>query len=567
MVVRNVSGGEKHEVVYLVQAGNIDRLVICNGRVHCISRERVSTFTFDALQTLLRLILEHASQWRVAGPSDSIEVLTLECLIRKKYFEIAVNSVHDRQVCHNTEIVFGNSEVNFTEGSEVIDVRFSQKYGDKAGGQGLGVKACRSGLGMQLNTTTVGLLSMHPLHEFLTKKKLVDYICCDVSRFYGGYSIQCVKTVTICGFHRRTPKVIVGLGKGVTNQERMITAVAENIERFVFYNARPDIRNTCMSELGMKYVTHESLGTFADHVYDKDNGFFRRWQRADKCDWVVGKDLRTGENVCLPFESGFDKHLYYRPSTSGWALHLDKRAELNALLEIIERDALLISWFSGDFGVRLDVVGSDLMRLFSVKGMDLHVYEVSKDIRVPVVWIMARVIGGGSGLPVGALFFSSSCHLNIMLAIQSALNGLVQKYEQLSGANYIKRTVSPAQPYEHRDYYIDPGNSPLERINRGVRSEKKIVFTEIDHEENTDVALENAISRIEEGGFKSYAVDHSRLLGEGHDIRVIRAAIPGTFPLGFGTCESLRYGHLKSRFVRLGYNSIQLSVLGPHPFA
>ncbi|APF40851.1 YcaO-like family protein [Neomicrococcus aestuarii] len=165
---------------------------------------------------------------------------------------------------------------------------------------------------------------------------------------------------------------IYGGGKGLTIADSVLSSLGEAIERMLgsFSCITQDNLSaqwfgsaTELEAMGRKYVGPEQYPMFAEQQLEIDGFLCEAWNAESKMHWIPGTNLLTGEEYWVPAQL---VHLFYFrehgearigvSSSGGLATHLnDERALSHGILEIIERDAANLSWFTKVLPQRVEI--------------------------------------------------------------------------------------------------------------------------------------------------------------------------------------------------------------------
>lgn len=359
----------------------------------------------------------------------------------------------------------------------------------------------------------------------------------------------------VCNLNSNDPKTVCGFGKGNSNDLRKKTCIAELIERYMFNVVKPHKKKYRSVELDSNYVVElndiQSLsGTQKQELV---------------IDWVKGKDIFNDKELYLPFESGYSSPYDYRSSTNGWAVHIDERADINALLEIIERDAVVLSWLSKNFGFKVDSYENDILSALKTLGFHIELYIITKDIGVPVIFGHARCLKTSKfhNIAKGASFFSAVAALTLKEALNSVSLGLLQKFEMIATTQYYheKQVVTPI---DHRNYYLNPRNWSV--IEQGIQSHKQMpIFSEYTHEnpKQNDIRYFLA-NKLVTSGYQPFIVDYSDQVPFSYPLRVVKANILGTLPVRYGSDQLEKNKKYKLRIEKYLLNNTKPNYKTPH---
>lgn len=353
-----------------------------------------------------------------------------------------------------------------------------------------------------------------------------------------------------------------GVGKGRHALARKVTALGEAVERQHFEHSRAH-RLCPLAELQGKVVNLERLGIApgqsAHHCPDGQGDTIA-------IAWSLATDVATGEACWVPHESRGFIQSGYRPTTSGWAAHEMGRAELAALLELIERDAALLSWYSGDFGEEILGAADYVMDALRSHGFLVRLFLLSKDIRVPVVWAWARCTVRTMPVPYGASVMSAAAALMPEDAIRSAIDGIVQKLENVGPEPCVAFYGVPSNPREHVLHYLNEAAG--QRLDVLLGSPPTLNASRLGRRFDLD-GLASVAKHLASFGYSPLVVDETQDYAKRVRVSVCRAVVPGLLPLSFGVSAAGRLAGLAVRLRAAGLSPLRQEVtsLPPHPFA
>lgn len=146
--------------------------------------------------------------------------------------------------------------------------------------------------------------------------------------------------------------------------------------------------------------------------------------------WVWARELHRGAPILIPEHVAY----YTVPSRPGRARYIYEcsngcavggcleEAVLYGCLEVMERDAFLLSWYSQTPGTRLATAGLDdttagLLECLAGEGYEARLYDITTDNGMPVVWALALDLGN----PDGASLSAAAAHPDPAAAVRGAL--------------------------------------------------------------------------------------------------------------------------------------------------
>ncbi|MFE2853892.1 YcaO-like family protein [Streptomyces lavendulae] len=215
----------------------------------------------------------------------------------------------------------------------------------------------------------------------------------------------------VAAVHARDGKAseAAGYGRGRTIEAASRLALLERLERSgseaVVRAARP-LRSAYRTLPG-RALDPRRLGVLAPEQYAHPSCRVDPFSPDDVLRWIPARVWGTTEDSWVPLEAGsYHVHPEPRPgrtwgrvlyeSSNGCALgaSLDEAA-LHALLEVVERDAFLLTWWGGrpvpriDWSSVDDPTSLELRAAMRAVGYDVHLLVLTRDVPVPAVWALA----------------------------------------------------------------------------------------------------------------------------------------------------------------------------------
>jgi ribosomal protein S12 methylthiotransferase accessory factor len=364
----------------------------------------------------------------------------------------------------------------------------------------------------------------------------------------------------------------VGAGKGGTLVEAMISAVGEAVERYSAGRFRTsDLTRASVAEMTGEFIAPARLCLYSDAQYDQPDFPYPRLDPQAPIDWTIGRWLDTGQPVAVPalpvyYNYPAPPETYFCEVTSNGlaagASHDD--AALRAALELIERDAYMISWMARRPGRRVllerprDPAVREILRELGERGVRVELYLL--DVGVPVPVVMSVGYGDGARWPGATV--SLSAHLSPRTAIRKAI------LEQAHVGPYLHRLMTegtamvPERPEDveslddHAYYYFPPSRAAsFEFLGAGgsLRADEL--------EEPADTSLAELVRRLEAAKMRIAVVDVTSPDLASTPFRVARAIGPDFQQIHFGHALA-RLGN--PRLMAMAANGINPD---PHPMA
>ncbi|MEN9867761.1 MAG: hypothetical protein RL748_3351, partial [Pseudomonadota bacterium] len=261
----------------------------------------------------------------------------------------------------------------------------------------------------------------------------------------------------------------VGSGKGLDEVSAHISAIGEAIERYSAARFRmSDFTYASVSELRGDFVDPDKLVLYSKKQYATPQFPFSPWRNQQKIHWARGHWLGLQKPVWVPalvsyfnFSAPYQEQFSQVSSNGLAAGQNNDDAALRATFELIERDAMMLTWYAQlpCQRLRLDSQYHGKMRLMidslTAQGVELELYLLDVGIHVPTV----VCLGLGDGIHTPAVSVALATHGDIQVAMRKALleQGHVMPYLcHLMRSNHkIPQQVHEVQTLEdHAAYYF-----------------------------------------------------------------------------------------------------------------
>ncbi|VEG27706.1 bacteriocin biosynthesis docking scaffold, SagD family [Actinomyces howellii] len=234
---------------------------------------------------------------------------------------------------------------------------------------------------------------------------------------------------------RRHNWVEPGFGRSDSYEVSEATAILEAIERYG--GVQPGGKRTVvvgsLEELASVAIDPRHFGVHPDETYESEENYFHKFDPSARYRWVWGYSLTQDRAVLVPESIAYyyishDEYpgpFVYEVS-NGCAVGTSLEESIfHALLEVIERDAFLMTWYRHlelpRIRIDKDSSGELWTRIRQVElesGYRIEMYDQTMDNRVPSVLVRAVGEGGGS---MPAQVFGAAAHPVQAHAAMSAL--------------------------------------------------------------------------------------------------------------------------------------------------
>jgi ribosomal protein S12 methylthiotransferase accessory factor len=310
-----------------------------------------------------------------------------------------------------------------------------------------------------------------------------------------------------------------GYGKGLSQQEAILSAVGEALE--LQASSSYDLQKLLRARIDEleEALDPQKLCLYADPYYDLPEFPYCRFERFQPINWIAGYWLHTGKPVWMPALPVLNKlqvpahERFCQVTSNGLATGVDLNdAAARATLELIERDAFMLSWYCRLPGQEIDVEGAlepgaeAVLEMIRSHGAKIKFYLLNAGIAVPTVLCIAR--GDGKTWPGATL--GLGCHTDLRTAVRKAIMELGQTgpefcHAMISGEEPVPRSPREVQTFrQHALYYL-----PAER-NRAFdflgQSGKQPIRLR-DFEEPSDIPMDILINALESAGVRVAIAD------------------------------------------------------------
>jgi|GEM_PF-844909 len=261
----------------------------------------------------------------------------------------------------------------------------------------------------------------------------------------------------------------IGSGKGLDEVSAHISAIGEAIERYSAARFRvEDLTYARIGELGGDALDPEKLVLYSKKQYATPHFPFSPWRAHQKIHWTRGHWLGSPKQVWVPalvsyfnFTAPYHEQFSQVSSNGLAAGQNDEDAAIRATYELIERDAMMLTWYAQLPCQRLAIDSEyhGKMRLLiddlAARGVQLELYLLDVGVHVPTV----VCLGLGDGMTAPAVSVALATHGDIRVAMRKALleQGHVMPYlcHLMRTGHRVPQQVHEVQTLEdHAAYYF-----------------------------------------------------------------------------------------------------------------
>ena len=440
---------------------------------------------------------------------------------------------------------------------------------------------------LKVNPDSFRSRSIDDLSVFLTK----DYLDQQIG-FLNNKMIDLVPPFADVSVN--LPMVIGDEGAaGRTNSYAIseLTAILEALERYCGIEPRGKrtvIRDS-YNNLKEQALNPLLLGVHAKENYELPHFPFRPFDPDRPMNWVWGYSFLHNRSILVPelmayYSLGCGEGFVYETS-NGCALGGSlEEAILYGILEVVERDSFLLTWYAQLSLPRIDPYSSNdnelklmIDRARAVGGYDIYLYNATMENGIPSVFALAKnrkqsglnIICAGGAHPDPIRATKSAIHelAGMMLTLDEKFEEGEEEYKKmLNDSSLVKKMEDHGMLFglpetEERLQFLLNENRPLKSFHEEFGSTEKHAdltedLTEIlqaFHRLNLDVIVVNQTTpEIEKNGL--------------HCVKVI---IPGMLPMTFGHHLTRVTGleRVLNVPMKLGYTKqpLEIEQLNPYP--
>lgn len=391
-----------------------------------------------------------------------------------------------------------------------------------------------------------------------------------------------------------------GFGRGMDFQVSQLSALMEVLERYggMRPNSKQSVVRGSYQELSSNALKPSLLGLHGEDQYASLDFPFRPYTDQATIDWVWACSMQMRQPILVPEGIAYYGLPLQLPGfayecSNGCAIGSSlEEAILYGMLEVVERDAFLMTWHAKlelpeiDLQtVRDPVLRLQIERLQYQSEFKLRAFDATMEHGIPVVWLMA--ISQEVKLETPSVLCAAGSHLSFEKAIANAIGelapnaGFFQNHYQkhLDRINPMINDNNLCRSLEdHQLLYAHP--EMRSKFDFLLNTQTKLSLSQVEERviahlpcEDLRDDLERLMERFFKEGHDIIVVDQTAPEHRQLGFHCVKVLIPGLIPMTFG--HKFRRLHNLPRLLevpqRLGFRSGQLSVeelrIDPHPFA
>lgn len=383
-------------------------------------------------------------------------------------------------------------------------------------------------------------------------------------------------------------------GRSNSYEMSELTAILEGLERYCGIEPQGKRKKVRDSYHHLKHIALNpaTVGLHEEEQYAKPHFPFKPFHPDELMNWVWGYSFLQERPILVPellayYSLGYGEGFVYETS-NGCALGGSlEEAIFHGIMEVVERDSFLLTWYAQLPLPRLDIRSADdkeleLMvdRIREVAGYDVFFYNSTMEHEIPSVWAVAKnrrakgvnliCAAGANPDPVRAVKSSIYELAGMMVRHDEKLEEKRQKYEEMLKDPFAVRTME--------DHGLLYGlREAEERLNFLLNDHRPLRSFAEDFKQppaNTDLKddLQDILQRFRQLDLEVIVVDQTTPITKRNGLFCFKVLIPGMLPMTFGHhltrvkgLERVLKVPMKLGFIKQPLSFKQLNPY-PHPF-
>ncbi len=354
-------------------------------------------------------------------------------------------------------------------------------------------------------------------------------------------------------------------GRTLRHRTSEIVAVLEALERYggMAPGGRRPVVRASFAEIRDTALDPRTLGLYPPERYARPGFSFQPFDVDRVCRWVWGYSLGRQEPVLVPLAYAYYRAHLTDPDDPSFAYEISngcalgsclEEAILYGILEVVERDAFLMTWYARLPAARIDLCSA---RDWSIPvlaeaieaetGYRLLAFDTTLEHGIPSVWAMA-VCPPGADQP--ALACSAGAHLDPEQAASGALRelgpiltDLVGRYPDVAahGRAMARDPSLVAAMDDHSVLYTNhEASARLDFLTTGTQSRS---FADLGSRHGTADAFRNSdltddlmemVLRLRRHRLDVVVVDQTTPEHHAGGFCCVKVIVPGMLPMTFG---------------------------------
>ena len=363
-------------------------------------------------------------------------------------------------------------------------------------------------------------------------------------------------------------------GRSISLRESKISAILEMLERY----------SSMIPRFEKRY--YDSYSALKDNSYriiePHDYMLGKHFDSEKNLYWVELTKMNNGTKYLIPEQciyfdsqlvSNEDRFIY--ETSNGTALGGDfTEALVYSILELIERDAFLVHWYLKKLPKKISVRSIqdnnilNLLKILEDFNYEVYIFDISLDIDIPVVWVLARNKNKDAALHIynaaGSNYYPDKALFSALVEVATSIFVYEEKLKTEKENNkYLIESPDQVKTMEdHVNYYSFIENSKaFDYLLNNL--EKLCVISLNELKPKYPFSFFNILEHVSKLHPNIYYKKMNNQLIQDMDLPVVRSFIPSLQPMTFGMQnERINYTRLQ-QFCEIQNIKIRKE---PHPF-
>ena len=340
-------------------------------------------------------------------------------------------------------------------------------------------------------------------------------------------------------------------GASTSREVALAKALGEAVERYssAIYDVE-ELPLFSYEEAPFPCVSPSEFALYSAEQYEQPGFLWVPFEEGTPVRWIEALDPLAGAFIHVPacmvympyyFHKGSGEAPIGQPISTGMACHCSPaEAAISGACEVIERDALMITWQAllDPPHISVETLSDenyDLVQRFERVGSRVALLDITMDVGVPTV--LSVLQSPGEEMP--ALVFAASTALSSETAIRKSLEELAHTRRYCHTIKEWMPRLVPNPPshdnvvdqMSHLNFWTDHNNAPLADFI--LASKTRIDFEDMVNLETGDPRrdLEVLSQKVRSVGHRLLVIDMTTPDVGDLGLSVVRALIPGFHPL------------------------------------
>jgi ribosomal protein S12 methylthiotransferase accessory factor len=344
-------------------------------------------------------------------------------------------------------------------------------------------------------------------------------------------------------------------GAAIDRYRALAKALGEAVERYCSaMTGNQSLLLASHEQLPGPAPAPESFALFSKSQYSDPRFPWRPFRRDTRLRWVCGTSLVTGMQLWVPaamvfvpyrLAPGSPEAPIVQSISTGLACGSSfAAAALSGLYEVIERDAVTLTWQAGLSRPRLDVAtapGSvqDAIARFSAAEVHVELIDVTTDVAVPTVLSIA--IGDAPSSPAVAVAGAADDRIEVAALRSIEELALTRKFARRVQHSLPAVRVDVANDHpdvadqrHHIGFYCPQSAKPFIAFLWASQDVRNFRAVDGNDERSDQQRLDAAVQTVARAGYDVIAVDVTTADVAVLGLHVVRMLVPGLHPLFIG---------------------------------